>query len=227
MHIFLVLFIPLCSAVDAAAMRLEGLTQTDDGRFDLCAPGLRILKRPHNDSTVSQSAAASLRFVLGTVGNGDEAERMQGEASRNALSAAPTQALPYGTGAQQCTTERTIHFNISPVVGVLRTRQLFVQRGHTVLTSRVLRLHMQPPKSAATATLRGRAKVSVQTGRELLHGAAARYTKHTRKRSSSTSSSTSTGSSCSRAHPHSGLGLGRADDDEPIKNFLITQWKQL
>lgn len=82
LHLFLVLFIPLCSAVDAAAMRLEGLTQTDDGRFDLCAPGLRILKRPHNDSTVSQSAAASLRFVLGTVGNGNEAERMQGEARR-------------------------------------------------------------------------------------------------------------------------------------------------
>lgn len=77
-------------------------------------------KAPTQRQHSRSAAAASLRFVLGTVGNGRKARRV--EPSRNALSAAPTQALPYGTGAQQCSTERIMFQCFSPIVGVLRTR---------------------------------------------------------------------------------------------------------
>lgn len=113
------------------------------------------------------------------------------DASRNAFS----QLHPH----RRCHTAQA-HSNAPQSVEHLRCGRpahstTFVQRGHTVLTtSRRSGCMQQPPKSAATAMLRVRAKVLCRLEAIWMRAAAwaARYTKHTRKRSSSTSS-------CSRA----------------------------
>lgn len=174
-------------------------------------------------TTTAQSVGSSSFVAFRSRHSG---QRTQGEASRVATHCQlhphrrchTAQAHSNAAQSEQC-------FNVSPPLWASCALDTVVRsaRSHCAHIACAQAAHATPKKcsySTATATLRGRAKIFVQTGRELLHGPAVRYTKHTRKRSSSSSTSTSTGSSCSRAHPHSGLGLGRADDDEPIKKFL-------
>lgn len=107
-------------------------------------------KAPTQRQHSRSAAAASLRFVLGTVGNGRKARRAE---SQRIVSCTHTgAAIRHRRTAMQHRANNVSMF--LPHCGrPAHSTQLFVQRGHTVLTSRVLRLHMQPPKSAATVRL--------------------------------------------------------------------------
>lgn len=188
--------------------------------FDLCAPVFRISKRPHIDAATSTFFAA---YASGCIRAPSRVEPNM-DTKRGAL----CQLLHPHRRCHMAQAHSNAHraeggHKASSHYLCLRLRSVYTVEASCALDSmrhvRLARPHcahcsgcMQPPKSAATATLLrvGVQNFLLQTGSDLdAELALLRYTrKHTETQHQQEQQQL-------QAHPHSGLGLGRRR--EPIK----------